>query len=266
LALIEFERQRELWEREIMAEQDYLDARQALREADIELQTAGQALHALGVLEEELDGLVDEAARHDPEALTRLELRAPFHGTIIELHMVTGEVVGEESDVLAIADLSTVWIDLNVPQADLAAVREGQSVTVSASGVSVPSAAGVVSFVSPIVDEETRTALARVEIPNESGQWRPGLFVTADLSFERLSIPIRVPREAVQTLEGEHVIFVPGSGGFETVPVTLGRATGTHVEVVSGLLHGQKYVAEGAYALKAEIVTSGLDPHAGHGH
>ncbi|MFH1501841.1 MAG: efflux RND transporter periplasmic adaptor subunit [Candidatus Eisenbacteria bacterium] len=263
LKSIEFDRQKELWSREIMAEQDYLNAGQALSEADIELQTAEQTLHALGVEEEALEGL---SMTHDAGALTRLELRAPLGGTVIEMHMVMGEVVDEDSDVLAIADLSTVWIDLDVPQADLSAVHKGQRVTISAPGIGIPEATGVVSFVSPIIDEETRTALARIEIPNESMLWRPGLFVTAEVSFERLDVPVLVPRDAVQTLEGEPVVFVCHGNTFESVPVALGSSTRTHVEIVSGLSEGDEFVAEGAYALKAEIVTSGLDSHAGHGH
>jgi cobalt-zinc-cadmium efflux system membrane fusion protein len=263
LALIGFERQEELWARQIMAEQDFLDARQALSEADVELQTAEQTLHALGVDDEELDGLT---MTHEAGALTRLELRSPIAGTVIEMHMVMGEVLGEDSDVLAVADLRTAWVDLDVPQTDVGAVYEGQKVTISASGSGLPDVAGVVSFVSPVIDEETRTVLARIQIPNESGQWRPGLFVRADVSTDRLEVPVLVPKDAVQTIEGESVLFVLDGDAFEIVDVICGRSTKTHVEIVSGLSAGQEYVVEGAYALKAEIVTSGLDSHAGHGH
>ncbi len=234
LAVISYEREKELWEREILAEQSYLDARQALSEADIEFQTAEQTLHALGVNDDELDTLT---ASHEAGALTRHELRAPIGGTVIELHLVLGETVGEDSDVLAIADLGTVWIDLDVPQSDLGSIREGQA-----------------------------TALARVEIPNTNGQWRPGLFVTAYAASEQLEVPIMIPKDAVQSLEGETVVFIPDGDAFESVPVVLGRTNGTHVEIETGLGQGEQYVAEGAFALKAEVVTSGLDSHAGHGH
>jgi len=168
--------------------------------------------------------------------------------------------------VLAIADLRTVWVDLDVPQTDLGSVREGQRITISASGIDIPDATAVVDFVSPVIDEETRTALARVEIPNASGHWRPGLFVTAYAALDQLEIPVIVPKDAVQSLEGETVVFVPKGAAFESVPVVLGRSNGTHVEIETGLSQGEQYVAEGAFALKAEIVTSGLDSHAGHGH
>jgi cobalt-zinc-cadmium efflux system membrane fusion protein len=185
---------------------------------------------------------------------------------VVDLHLVVGEVVGEDSDVMTIADLSTVWIELDVPQADLNAVREGDEVIVSAAGVGIQAVTGRVQFVSPIVDKATRTAVARVEIPNDSREWRPGLFVTADVPSGRRDVPVLVPRDAVQTLDGETVVFVLHDGEFETAPVALGRSTGAYVEVVSGLAPGQEYVSEGAYALKAEMVTTGIDAHAGHGH
>ena len=263
LAVIAYEREKELWKREILAEQDYLNARQALSEADIEFQAAEQTLHALGASDDELDTLT---AGHEAGALTRHELRAPIGGTVIELHLVLGETVGEDSDMLAIADLTTVWVDLDVPQVDLGSIREGQRLTISASGIDIPDATAVVDFVSPVIDEETRTALARVEIPNAGGHWRPGLFVTAYVASEQLEVLVMIPKNAVQSLEGETVIFVPEGDAFESVPVVLGRSNGTHVEIETGLTQGERYVAEGAFALKAEVVTSGLDSHAGHGH
>ncbi len=263
LAVIAHDREKELWEREILAEQSYLDARQVLSEADIEFQTAEQTLHALGVSDDELDTLT---ASHEAGALTRHELRAPIAGTVIELHLVLGETVGEDSDVLVIADLSTVWIDLDVPQIDLGSIREGQRMTISASGIDIPDATAVVDFVSPVIDEETRTALARAEIPNTNGQWRPGLFVTAYAASDQLDVPVMIPKDAVQSLEGETVVFIPEGDAFESVPVVLGRTNGTHVEIEMGLEQGEQYVTEGAFALKAEVVTSGLDSHAGHGH
>jgi len=263
LAEIAHEREKELWERHILIEQDYLDAKQALSEADIELEAAEQALHALGVTEEELEAL---ESNHEAGALTRYELRAPIRGTVIEMHMVRGETVGEGDDLLLVADLTTAWVDLDVPQADLLTVREGQDITISASGMDVPQVNGVVSFVSQVIDEGARTALARVEITNASGEWRPGLFVRATLSSEQLEVPVLIPKQAVQSLGGESVVFVPDGEAFESVPVTLGRSNGSHVEILEGLESGSAYVSRGAFELKAEIVTSGMDSHAGHGH
>jgi len=263
LAQINHDREKELWERDILAEQDYLDARQVLLEADIELQVAEQTLHALGTSDQELD-LLEE--NHEAGAMTRLELRAPISGTVTDLHMVLGEMIGEDADVLVVADLSTVWVEFDVPQNELHVVREGSELTISASGTDVANATGIISFVSPVVDEVTRMVLARVELPNESGKWRPGLFVTATMASGHEEAPVVVPTDAVQLLDGEHVVFVPVGDAFEATLVSLGRTNATHSEILSGLERGQRYVAEGAFALKAEMVTSGMDSHAGHGH
>ena len=263
LAQIDHDREKELWERNILAEQDYLDAKQALLEADIELQAAEQTLHALGTTDDEL-GLLEE--NHEAGALTRLELRSPISGTVTELHMVLGETVSEDSDVLVVADLGTVWVDLVVPQSELGTVREGQKVTISGSVPGLSDVTGVVGFVAPVVDEETRTVLARVELPNSSGEWRPGLFVTATVSSGHLDADVVVPRNAVQLLDGEQVVFVPEGDAFHPSLVTPGATNATHVEILSGLERGQRYVVDGAFALKAEMVTSGMDSHAGHGH
>ena len=75
-----------------------------------------------------------------------------------------------------------------------------------------------------------------------------------------------IPREAVQTLDGETVVFIPTDHGFQALEVELGLADNHSVEIKSGLHPGDRYVATGAFALKAQMVTSGMDPHAGHGH
>ena len=124
----------------------------------------------------------------------------------------------------------------------------------------------MVSLISPQIDEATRTATARVVLANPDGQWRPGMFVTAELALPAQPAAIVVPKAAVQNVEGESVVFVEHLGAFETKVVRLGRSDRENVEIVAGLAPGEPYVATGAFELKAQAVTSNLDPHAGHGH
>ena len=263
LMLSAFEREKQLWQKKISSEQEYLDARQALAEAEIGVLAAEQSLHALGVSEEQLKQI---GSMHDADLLTRFEIKASIGGTIIAKHITRGEKVGEDTDVFVIAGLDTVWIDLNVPQKDLSSIRKHQKVTISASGLGIADVTGEVGFVSPIIDEETRTAIARVVIPNTDGTWRPGLFVTALLTAKQLDADILVPNEAIQSLGGECVVFVPDEGGFKSLAISPGRSNRTHTEIAAGLRSGQEFVTTGAFELKAKIVTSGLDAHAGHGH
>ena len=199
------------------------------------------------------------------ESLARYPLRAPFDGTVIDKHLTLGEKHGDDSGAFTIADLSSVWVDIAVYQKDLGYVREGMNVEVSA-GAGMPHAQGTISYVAPVMDEETRTALARVVLPNPDGELRPGLFVSAELSVGQESTAVVIPKSAVQRIDEETVVFLDTDEGFASTVVSLGQSNDSMVEVLSGLAAGQRYVTDGAFELKAKITTSGLDAHAGHGH
>lgn len=194
-------------------------------------------------------------------------LRAPFAGTILQKDISLGEKVSSDAVVITLANLSTVWVDLSVYQKDLPFVQAGQRVHISL-GKGSPAVEGKIAFVLPVVNSETRTALARIVLPNPKAQYRPGLFVTAEIDISAASIATLVPRQAVQRIEKQLVVFVPSDTGDKLIaqPVEIGRRSRTHVEVLKGLRAGQSYVAKGAFQLKAQIVTSGLGAHAGHGH
>ncbi len=261
LAEANYKREKRLWEKKITAEQEYLDARIALAEARIELTSAEQKLLALGFSTKYLKNLP-----HDPnETLTEYEIVAPFDGKVIEKDITLGEVLREDKVAFVVADLITVWVDLSIYQKDLPFVKHGQRVLISA-GLGIPDAEGVISYLGPIVSDETRTALARVTLPNKEGQWRPGLFITARLVKEETPVTLLIPKAALQNLEGEACVFLYHREGFEPQNVRVGRTNKTHAEIVAGLKVGQSYVTKGAFELKAKIVTSTLDSHAGHGH
>jgi cobalt-zinc-cadmium efflux system membrane fusion protein len=94
----------------------------------------------------------------------------------------------------------------------------------------------------------------------------PGAFVRAEVTVQTSEAEVRVEKDAVQTLEGRSVVFIANKDGFESRDVEVGLSDRNFVEIKAGLERGEHYVAKGAFELKAEIVTSGLDPHAGHGH
>jgi multidrug efflux pump subunit AcrA (membrane-fusion protein) len=192
-------------------------------------------------------------------------LRAPFDGAIIEKHITLGERVGDDSEVFTIADLEKVWVRFSVFQKDLPHVKPGQKVRVS-GGSGVGDAEGTIAYVAPVMDEKLRAARARIVLDNPDGRWRPGLFVSVRVSTGDHQAAVAVPKSAVQTVDEKTVVFVEEDGGFVPEPVKLGRSDAEHVEIVSGLKPGQRYVTDGAFELKAMIVTKSLDPHAGHGH
>ncbi len=252
LARTNFAREKGLWERKISAEQDYLTSRKDLAEAEIEVETATQKLLALGLSQAELSA----HSRRAGQNLARYELRAPFDGVVIERHMTLGEAVKEDAPVFIIADLSSLWGEITVYAKDLNLVKLGQKVTVKASAPELTTS-GTVSYLGPVVGEQTRSAQAHVDIPNPDGRWRPGLFVTVEVVQEETTVPVAVAAEAVQTYRDGPVVFARYGDEFEVRPLELGRSDGQWVEVVEGLSAGERYAAQGSFVLKAELGKSG---------
>lgn len=252
LARATFKREEDLWRKRISAEQDYLASRQVLAEAEIHLQAAAQKLRALGLSQAELDRLPASPGA----VLTRYEVRAPFDGLVIEKHLALGEAVKEDAAIFLIADLSAVWVEVTVYAKDLNAVRVGKKVTVRSKALGLE-AAGTLAYLGPLVGEETRTARARVVLPNPKGDWRPGLFVTVELVQEEVSVPVAVPVGAIQTFRDWSVVFVQYGDLFEVRPLKLGRSDGRWVEILEGLSAGERYAVRNSFVLKAELGKAG---------
>ncbi len=186
------------------------------------------------------------------DSLTPYSLTTLIDGTVIEKHLTKGEAVDRDKQAFAIADLSSVWVDCSVFQKDLDRVSIGKAVRVSA-GDDDDAADGIVSYLTPVVDQPTRTATARTVLENADGRWRPGMFVSVRV-LEPVSVALAVAHSSLQTLGADRVVFVEqGEGGFLPRPVALGRSGATEVEVVSGLEPGERYVATNSFLLKAEL-------------
>lgn len=197
------------------------------------------------------------------ESLASYALKSLIDGTVIAKHITRGEAVSTDSEAFVVADPSSVWVDLSVYQKDLDRVRVGQSVAIAA-GHGLPGAGGTISYLSPVVDEQTRTATARVVLPNPEGTWRPGLFVTGTVTVERADVAIAIPRNAVQTLGDETIVFVLDNDGLEPRTVQLGRSDGQWVEILEGLSPAERFVSRGGFTLKSELEKAGFE--AGHRH
>ncbi len=252
LARATFDRKERLWEEKISSEKDYLASKQALAEEEINLQTATQKLLALGFSKTDLDSIPEMTGR----GLTRYELKAQFDGTVIKKNLAVGEAIKEDADIFAIADLCTVWVGVTVYAKDLNVVKTGQTVTVKSEGLGLK-ADGTLTYLGPLVGEQTRTAKGRVVVQNTEGHWRPGLFVTVEIVQEEVPVSVAVPVDAIQTYRDWSVVFVQYGDLFEVRPLELGRNDGRWVEVLHGLAPGEKFVAQNSFILKADLGKAG---------
>lgn len=239
LAQTTHDREKKLFEDRISPQMDYLQALQALREAEIAVNNASQKLKALG-------------ASPSASALNRYELRAPFDGMVVEKHIALGESVKEDANVFTLSDLSTVWATISVPAKDLKFVRVGEKVTVRSSSFD-DVATGTVAYVGSLIGEQTRTASARVTLANPNLAWRPGLFVNVEVTSGEADAAVTVAAGAVQAFEGRQVVFVEVPGGFQAETVEVGRTDGQRTEIVRGLAAGARYASTNSFVIKAEI-------------
>jgi len=254
LARTTFEREKKLWEEKISAEQDYLASRQALSEAEITQRNAEQKLIGLGFSR-------DALRRQNLDGLTRLEIRAPIDGVVIEKKISAGEAVSADAGMYVIADLATVWADMTIFPADLNRVKVGQKVKVKAAALGAE-ADGVISHVGALIGEQTRTAKARVTLRNPDQRWRPGLFVSIEVVQDETEVAVAVPLTAIQTLRDWKVMFARFGDVFEARPVELGRSDGESIEITKGLNPGTRYATTNSFVLKADIGKAG----ASHDH
>lgn len=243
LAKKTYEREKQLWEEKISAQQEFLLAEELWNEAQIALELAATKLRALGVQPE--SGFLRAN-------ITQYEIRAPISGIIIAKAVARGEVLKEDSEIYTVADVSTVWTAVTVYPKDLNVIRVGQKVSVKATAYDVESE-GMVTYISTLIGGQTRTATARVELDNAEGKWRPGMFVNAELVAEEIAVPVAVSVHAIQTFHDWSVVFGRYDQYFEVRPLKLGRSDGEMVEVLEGFVHGEQYAGGNSFALKAEL-------------
>ena len=198
------------------------------------------------------------------ESLVKYDVTSAIDGTVIDMHMTPGELVnGDSNHEITVANLKTVWAELGVYQKDLSIISIGQTVIISA-GHEIYETKGKISYISPIIDEATRTATARVSLDNNTGKWKPGMFVTAEVLTLEQEVPLAVAKNAIQSFEGRAVVFVQDKEGFRPQPVTVGIQNDKAVQILSGLHAGETYIAKGAFTIKAELMKESFG--GGHGH
>jgi cobalt-zinc-cadmium efflux system membrane fusion protein len=186
------------------------------------------------------------------ESLAAYSLVSQVSGTLIQKDVTPGQVVSEQDILFTVADLGTVWIDLDVHREDFNRLKAGQEVLVRTDKESPPVKSRI-SYLSPIGAENTQTMLARIVVPNPDGSWRPGLYVDGQVTLKSEVVPMAVSEDAIQTLDGREVIFVREGDAFEAREVGLGMRDGEWAELRSGAAPGDAYCAKNSFVLKAEI-------------
>ncbi|MEK6672359.1 MAG: efflux RND transporter periplasmic adaptor subunit, partial [Nitrospirota bacterium] len=242
-------REETLFEKKISPEKDVLKARQELSEAEADLNLSKERFRLLGI-----DITPFEAERKNGDH-PLLPLSSAISGVIIEKAVSQGEVVGPEKTLFTVADLSTLWVVIDIYEKDIPRLKTGMTVKVSVTAFPDKDFRGKISYIGDVVDEKTRTVKARVTVDNSGGLLKPGMFATVSIISDKTEKVIVVPTSAVQR-EGENtIVFVArDESTFEKRVVTIGPEVSGYHQVLSGLKEGEQIVTKGAFILKSEAM------------
>ncbi|MEL0272618.1 MAG: efflux RND transporter periplasmic adaptor subunit, partial [Flavobacteriaceae bacterium] len=193
------------------------------------------------------------------EAQAYFDLVAETGGTLIDLAVSEGDAVKKGQLLYTSADLSTVWAQLDGYENDLERVSVGQRVLIKSPNLSTFSAEGTISFIDKVINEKTRTFNIRVEVSNDTGVLKPGMFVHASLE-PRASNGLQIPASAVLWTGKRSLVYVQiASTSFELREVEVGREDAEYYTVLSGLTEGESVVVSGAFQIDASAQLRGLE-------
>jgi Cu(I)/Ag(I) efflux system membrane fusion protein len=206
-----------------------------------------QRLELFGVAVEDIDAIVAAG-----QPLRAVPVRAPARGYVARKNVLKGLFVQAGSEIFQLADLSTVWVLVDVSGSDLARVRLGQKATFETSAAPGQRFTGRVQFISPVLNTGSRTLQARVELPNPRLELRPGMF--GDVTLETgAAEAVVIPADALIDTGDHRYVFVDRGGGrFEPRAVHTGSSGGGKVAVLEGLAAGERVVVKASFLLDSE--------------
>lgn len=250
-----YEREQRLVDENIAARRDFQEAEAARRLAQLTVRRTHQQLLNLGFTESEIGEIATSQS-----SSSDLYVRAPFDGTVVERTAVLGEAVGSGGSLFEIADLSTMWIELAVPEEQALHIERGGAIVASVRALPQLRVEGQITWVSPQIDERTRMVRARATVPNDHGVLRHGMFTEVAAALGNATNSLLVPSESVHNIDGSSFVFVREEADlFAVRRVDLGPpgVAGT-VAILAGLTETDAVVTRGSFTMKTEFLKSRL--------
>lgn len=246
LAKLNYQRQKRLVERGVGAQKDLLAAEAALKVAEATLNTAEKKLHLLGFTEEQVQDII-KTHQINPT----ITLFAPIRGKIITNQAVLGALVDQATEILSILDPTLLCVDASIYEKDIAKVSLGQEVKVKVPAYSDEIFTGKISYISDVLDEETRTITIRTEVENRREKLKPGMFANIQIILSREEKALVIPRAAILDDLDETIVFISENGSYFPRIVTTGTVDNGFIQILYGLKEGDEVVTEGNYQLKS---------------
>jgi Cu(I)/Ag(I) efflux system membrane fusion protein len=215
--------------------------------ADSLLESAHRRLALWDISEDQISEL--QTSRKPKRNLT---LYSPISGFVIKKDVLQGMRVMPDKELYTIADLSTIWVNADIYEYELANVHVGQKATIDLSYFPGRTFNGKVAWISPVLDEKTRTAKIRLEFPNREFLLKPEMYANAEIEINA-GRKLAVPDEAVLDSGIRKLVFLDkGNGRFAPAEVKIGAKYDNYYEVLDGLSPGEKILASASFLLDSE--------------
>lgn len=184
-----------------------------------------------------------------------VEIISPINGIVLAQHAREGDRVEAITSLYTLADLSKLPATFNVYEKDIGRVKQGQRMLVRSIAYPEKEFEGMVTFISPRVEEDSHMIRIRAVVENPEYLLKLGMFVTGEIICREHKQSAMVPRSALYLLDGKQYVFVKtGDVEFEARPITVGRESDAIVSVVSGLKRDETVVCLNAFLLKSELL------------
>jgi len=213
-----------------------------------------EKLKILGIDPQEIEPLLSIGSQN----MILFPVISPIDGQIITTKVFNGDNIETGTLLMEIANLDEVWIEVHVQEKDIRMINPGQKAVIRVNAYPDESFSGLITYVSPVMDNSTRTIKARITVDNKQGILRPGMYVEAKITIPETNL-LAIPEEAVQEISGKKVVFIPESEGTYGIrEVKIGEAIKGWLPIIDGLSAGDKYVCEGSFILKSELLKNTL--------
>lgn len=224
------------------------------------LQAARRKLELLGVSSGDIDQIANTK-----QVSTTMPVRAQFGGTVLEKLVLSGAYVMQGEKLYAVSDLSSVWLNADLYEKDIANVKVGQTVTVTTPAYPGETFTGMVSFINPVLDDATRTVKVRVEMGNPGGKLKPNMFANAMINIP-LGETVVIPASSLLDTGKRKVVFVAqDENTFVKRDIVIGQEANGFIQVLSGLQPGEIVVTAATFLIDSQTQLGNFGSHAGHG-
>ncbi|MFW6140717.1 MAG: efflux RND transporter periplasmic adaptor subunit [Acidobacteriota bacterium] len=248
LAKVNFEREKNLFDRGVGPKKEFLQAESDLKVAEVNLETAEKKLHVLGFTEEQVKTISET---HQIKPI--ITLFSPIRGKIIERNIIRGAMIDQSTELLVILDPSVLYVDADIYEKDISKVKIGQKVEVIVPAFPEEKFYGTIKYISDVLNQETRTITVRTEVKNKDMKLKTGMFANIKIILNQQDLALAVPSDCILEDQGKEIVFIKkGEEHFLQIVETGAKENG-YVEILQGLSEGDEVVCKGNFQLKSKL-------------